>query len=122
MFLTPEQVKKIRLNGSRKFELAEGIEITITKLTGAAATVATDLRDKHVKGEVPQSAFLKHIIHSSCMTASGEALTESDTELLFEAVDFIKFQKLVDEIFVISGLKSQVIVVEGDDAGKASAS
>lgn len=121
-FLSPEQIKTIRFTNSKKFSLAEGIDITIIQLSGADADKANAMKEQVAEGKVKQGEFLKYIIKSCCVKPDGERFTNEDAEQVFEVIPTKVFFKLVDEVLITSELKKVAAQIEKDGSpGEAPA-
>lgn len=121
-FLSPEQIKTIRFTNSKKFSLAEGIDITIIQLSGADADRANAMKKEVEDGKVKQGDFLKYLLQSCCVKPDGERFTKEDAEQVFDVIPTKVFFKLVDEVLITSELKKVADQISKDGSpGEAPA-
>lgn len=108
-FLTPEQVRKVRLKDSVLIELPRlEKKLLVVKISAAKANAIADVRDKG------SAAYFMFTVEACCADESGELLTKEDAEQLF---DLLSLEEVVDL------MKRVTAVLEGQAkaAGKAQA-
>jgi hypothetical protein len=110
VFLSAEDLKAVRLKGSKVIELA-GLskKIRLTKLTGAAALELPKLQDKIKAGQADQIELFKFLLSKSCTDEAGEyRLTAEDAQVLVDELPYETVTSIVNQITEELGAKPQV--------------
>jgi hypothetical protein len=97
-FLTADQKKAIRLEGSKVIELEGGIKLRTAKPSGRSALKGGELSAAVEKGQKPQSELFAFLIQSACLTESGEPLTAEDVNDLLEVLSVDAVGNLIKQL------------------------
>jgi hypothetical protein len=99
MFLTAEQIRKVRLNGSKQVAI-DGTDkpLRLIKLSGAAALEVGEIQKAVEKGERTRKEMFLFLLAHAFTDDSGEPLTAEDAEMLFDLLPIQTISNLVNQV------------------------
>jgi hypothetical protein len=104
-FLTPEQIKAVRVKGSTK-HLLERLEKTVL-IVHMSADAALEMREFQKKGDASdqksQRALFVHMLTQAIATEDGDLLPKSDAELLLKTLNMGEITKLINKVNELLG-------------------
>lgn len=98
-FLTPEQVRDVRIKGSEILKLEElnDKEIRVIKMSSSRQLEAGLLQEARALGKASQADVLLYMLQHSCADMAGNPLTADDARTLFDVLSLSTVTMLVNK-------------------------
>lgn len=123
-FLTPEQIRKIRIKGSTvmKFASLDDKELRVVKMSSGAQLESQSIQKDVAEKKLRQKDFLIFMIKNSCAQMDGELFTDEDAEGVFDILPVDDVILIVNEAarLIASSVKvranktGETVIVEGE--------
>lgn len=103
-FITPEQVRAIRMKGSNVVKLEElDKEIRVIKMSSGGALEAAEITELVKVGKKTNRDVLLFLISNACADLEGNLISYDDAVVLFNVLPMASLSKLIDEVNKLMG-------------------
>ena len=118
-FITPEQVKAVRLKGSKLITL-ESIDrsVRVVKMASGRALESGELNAEVKSGKRRQSELMLFLLEHACADEAGNMLTHDDAATLFDILPMNELVTIVNEVNALLQVSMKVADVEVMTPGK----
>ncbi len=115
-FLTPDQIRKVRIKGSTVMKFAEldDKELRIVKMSSSAQLETQQIQKQVRDGNLSNKDFLIFMVKNSCANMEGDLFSEDDALGVFDLLPLDAVTRIVNEAAQLIGNSVKVKMTNGE--------